>query len=186
MILLIDNYDSFTYNLFQQISGLGYDVTVVKNDQINVATVRRMNPSHIIISPGPKTPRDSGVSLDVIREFYTTTPILGICLGHQCLGEVFGVRTVAAKTIVHGKRDSVNHNNEGIFKDIPNPFTAARYHSLMIENVPDDFRLTAWADDNTIMGIAHSTYPVFGVQFHPESFMTEYGETLMRNFLACR
>jgi len=161
-------------------------VNVFKNDEITVDEIKALNPSHIIISPGPKTPQHSGVSLDVIREFYTITPILGVCLGHQCLGEVFGVHTIVAKTIVHGKRDSVHHNNQGIFKDIPNPFIAARYHSLMIEKVPDDFVLTAWSDDQTIMGIAHSTYPVFGVQFHPESFMTEYGDTLIRNFLTCR
>jgi len=186
MILLIDNYDSFTYNLFQQIARLGQEVTVVKNDEISIAVIRQLDPSHIVISPGPKTPRDSGISLDVIREFYTTKPILGVCLGHQCLGEVFGVQTVAAKSIVHGKRDRVHHTNDGIFKDIPNPFIAARYHSLMIKSIPNDFKRTAWADDDTIMGIAHNAYPVFGVQFHPESFMTEYGDILIRNFLACR
>ncbi len=186
MILLIDNYDSFTYNLYQQIARLGYDVTVVKHDQVTVHEIKKLAPSHIVISPGPKTPHDSGVSLDVIREFYRTMPILGVCLGHQCIGEVFGVRTVPAKQIIHGKRDTIYHTGEGLFKNIVNPFPAARYHSLMIEKLPENFVLTAWTEDKTIMGIAHETLPVFGVQFHPESFMTEYGDTLMRNFFACR
>lgn len=184
MILLIDNYDSFTYNLFQQISELEYDVVVVKHDNITIKEINKLKPTHIIISPGPKTPASSGISMDVIREFYKTIPILGVCLGHQCIGEVFGVRTVRAKTIVHGKTDEIYHNKTGLFKDIPSPFVAARYHSLMIDAVPEDFTLTAWSEDKTIMAIQHKKYPVFGVQFHPESFMTEYGDTLMRNFLS--
>jgi len=184
MILLIDNYDSFTYNLFQQIAKLGYEVLVVKHDEITIDEIKRLRPSRIIISPGPKTPSDSGISKDVIRQFYRTIPILGVCLGHQCIGEVFGVNTVKANEIVHGKTDEIYHNMVGPFKNIPSPFIAARYHSLMIDRLPDDFILTAWSKDKTIMAIQHKEYPVFGVQFHPESFMTEYGETMMRNFLS--
>ncbi|TAL15024.1 aminodeoxychorismate/anthranilate synthase component II [Patescibacteria group bacterium] len=186
MILLIDNYDSFTYNLYQQIASLGYDVVVAKHDEISIDEVEKMQPTHIVISPGPKTPQDSGVSMDVIRKFHKTTPILGVCLGHQCIGEVFGAKTIRAKEIVHGKTGSITHTPEGMFRGVPSPFLAARYHSLMIDKVPDGFTLTAWSDDKTIMGIAHNTYPLFGVQFHPESFMTEHGETIMRNFLTCQ
>jgi len=183
MILLIDNYDSFTYNLFQQIAGLGHNVTVVKNDEIDVEKIKKLNPSHIIISPGPGTPKDSGISMDVIRQFYATVPILGVCLGHQCIGDVFGSSTVAATRIVHGKADRINHNGKGLFIGIPNPFQAARYHSLMIDTVPANFTVTAWSDDKTIMAIQHDAYRLYGVQFHPESFMSENGELLMRNFL---
>lgn len=186
MILLIDNYDSFTYNLYQLIANLGYDVKVVKHDQITIEEIKKLDLSHIIISPGPKTPRDSGISIEVIREFYKTIPILGVCLGHQCIGEAFGTKTIAAKQIVHGKRGEVYHKGTGIFKGIHNPFVAARYHSLVIDNVPNDFTFTAWSDDKTIMAMEHNEYPVFGVQFHPESFMTSHGEVLMRNFLTCR
>lgn len=184
MIVLIDNYDSFTYNLFQQIESLGYDVRVFKHDKIRIDDIRNMNPSHIVISPGPKTPKDSGISLDVIREFYKDVPLLGVCLGHQCLGEVFGVRTVQALEVMHGKTDVIYHEQMGIFSRLPVPFRAARYHSLMVDAVPEDFVRTAWAADGTIMAMQHKDYPVFGVQFHPESFMTEYGDQLMRNFLS--
>jgi len=184
MILLIDNYDSFTYNLYQLVAALGYDVMVVKHDQIKIDDVRRLAPTHIIVSPGPKTPKDSGISMEVIKEFYTTIPILGVCLGHQCIGEVFGSKTIAATKIVHGKKDAIFHNSVGIFTDIPSPFQAARYHSLMVSDVPNDFTLTAWTDDKTIMAMQHNDYPLYGVQFHPESFMSEHGETLMRNFLS--
>ncbi len=184
MILLIDNYDSFTYNLYQQIAKLGYEVIVAKHDQISIEQIKQLSPTHIVISPGPKTPHESGISMDVIQEFYKTIPILGVCLGHQCIGEVFGSRTIRANAIVHGKSDLIMHTSEGLFKDIPNPFPAARYHSLMIDEVPDAFTLTAWSEDKTIMAIQHKSYPVFGVQFHPESFMTEHGEKLMRNFLS--
>lgn len=183
MILLIDNYDSFTYNLFQQIAALDYEVTIAKHDQISIDQIKKLAPSHIIISPGPKTPQDSGISMDVVRAFYETIPILGVCLGHQCIGEVFGATIVTSKKIMHGKPDSINHSSEGLFKHVPNPFLAARYHSLMINQVPEGFKLTAWSDDKTIMAIQHNTYPVYGVQFHPESFMTEYGKQIMKNFL---
>ena len=185
MILLIDNYDSFTYNLYQQIASLGYDVHVSKHDEITLDEIREMSPTHIVISPGPKAPSDSGISMDAIRKFYKTTPILGVCLGHQCIGEVFGSHTITAKEIVHGKSDSIIHASQGIFVGVSSPFMAARYHSLMIDQVPENFSLIAWSDDKTIMGIQHDDYPLFGVQFHPESFMTEYGDTIMRNFLAC-
>lgn len=184
MILLIDNYDSFTYNLFQQIATLGYDVQVVKHDEIDIDTIRSLAPSHIIISPGPKTPKESGISMDVIREFYKTVPILGVCLGHQCIGEVFGAPTITATAIVHGKADTIFHNGEGLFQGIPSPFQAARYHSLMVSRIPDDFIETAWSEDHTIMAMHHKTYPLFGVQFHPESFMTEHGDAIIRNFLS--
>ncbi len=184
MILLIDNYDSFTYNLYQLIAGLGHDVIVAKHDEIIVDQINQLGPSHIIISPGPKTPHESGISMDVIREFYKTIPILGVCLGHQCIGEVFGVNTITARMIVHGKADTIHHNGKGLFQGVPEPFQAARYHSLMIDSVPEGFNRTAWSNDETIMAIQHKTYQLYGVQFHPESFMTENGELIMRNFLA--
>jgi anthranilate synthase component 2 len=184
MILLIDNYDSFTYNLYQQIASLGHKVTVVKHDKITISWVKKLAPTHIIISPGPKTPRDSGICMEVIREYYKTTPILGVCLGHQCIGEVFGSLTIAAKHIVHGKSDIISHNSKGLFSGIPDKFPAARYHSLIVDRVPDNFTLSAWSNDGTIMAMQHNDYPLFGVQFHPESFMTEHGEALIRNFLA--
>ena len=184
MILLIDNYDSFTYNLYQQIATLGHKVIVVKHDKITMSRIKKLSPTHIVISPGPKTPLDSGMSMEVIREWYKTIPILGVCLGHQCIGEVFGAHTVPAKHIVHGKSDTITHNGKGLFSGIANQFLAARYHSLMIDKLPDNFTLSAWSNDGTIMAMQHNDYPVFGIQFHPESFMTEYGETIIRNFLA--
>lgn len=185
MVLIIDNYDSFTYNLYQQIARLGYEVVVKKHDEVDIAQIETLGPSHIIISAGPKRPKDSGVSLQVIKNFYTRTPILGVCLGHQCIGEVFGSTTVNAPVIVHGKTDAIRHEGQKIFKGVPNPLIAARYNSLVIDKVPDEFMLLARSDDNTIQAIAHKKYPVYGVQFHPESFMTEQGDVLMRNFLAC-
>lgn len=186
MILLIDNYDSFTYNLYQQIAGLGYLVLVVKHDAIDKEQVMGMGPTHIVISPGPKRPEDSGKSLEIIRRFYKTIPILGVCLGHQCIGEVFGSRTIQAPTIMHGKTDVIHHQQNGLFSGVPNPFRAARYHSLVVDTLPADFERTAWSSDDSIMGMQHSKYPVFGVQFHPESFMTEHGNKIMKNFLRCK
>ncbi len=186
MILLIDNYDSFTYNLFQQIASMGQDVLVKKHDEITIEQISLLQPTHIVISPGPKSPRDSGISMDVIRTFYKSVPILGVCLGHQCIAEVFGSKTVPATRVVHGKTDKIFHNQTGVFAFVPTPFVAARYHSLMSDSVPKNFVLSAWTEDKTIMGIQHKTYPVFGVQFHPESFMTEFGNIIIRNFLACR
>jgi anthranilate synthase/aminodeoxychorismate synthase-like glutamine amidotransferase len=184
MILLIDNYDSFTYNIFQQIETLGYNVHIAKHDEIDIRAIKKINPSHIVISPGPKSPKDSGVSMDVIQEFYKNIPILGVCLGHQCIGEVFGSKTIRSTKIVHGKAGLVTHVGAGLFDGVPNPFQAARYHSLMVNELPSGFIKTAWSDDGTIMAMQHKEYPLFGVQFHPESFMTEYGNEIMRNFLS--
>ncbi len=178
-ILLIDNYDSFTFNLYQQIERLGANVTVKKHD--NVGDV---NPyDAIVISPGPKTPTEAGDSCQVIREFYDKKPILGVCLGHQCIGEVFGSKTVRAPQVMHGKTSDLQHDEKGIFAGVTHPFKVARYHSLVVDEVPKDFQLTAWTEDNIIMGMQHREYPVFGVQFHPESFLTYEGDKLITNFL---
>lgn len=183
MILLIDNYDSFTYNLFQLISGIDKDVRVVKNDQITIDEIKKLAPSHIVISPGPGRPEESGMSREVIQTFYQTTPILGVCLGHQCIGSVFGSHIVQAPIIMHGKTDEIYHDESRLFTGIVYPLRVARYHSLVIEDVPSGFKKTAWSNDGSIMAIEHEAYPVFGVQFHPESFMSADGERLMRNFL---
>lgn len=183
MILLIDNYDSFSYNLYQQIEGLGAKVKVVEHDQITVEEVKKLQPEKIIISPGPKSPKDAGVSNQIIKECHTHTPILGVCLGHECIGEVFGAKVVRAKQILHGKTSKIYHSEDKLFKGLMNPFSAARYHSLILEKVPEDFTLTAWTKDNEIMAIQHKKHPLFGIQFHPESFLTEEGEKLMHNFL---
>ncbi|MEK7059413.1 MAG: aminodeoxychorismate/anthranilate synthase component II [Patescibacteria group bacterium] len=183
MVLIIDNYDSFTYNLYQQIAGLGHSVEVVKHDATALEVIETMKPSHIVISPGPGRPDDSGISLDVIRHFYKTTPILGVCLGHQCIGEVFGSRTVAAPTIMHGKADLIHHSGTGLFAGVVDPLEVARYHSLVVYAVPEGFERTAWSNDGSIMGMQHDEYPLYGVQFHPESFMTNDGMTIMSNFL---
>lgn len=183
MILLIDNYDSFTYNLYQQVSSFGCEVRVVKNDEVSIADIRKMAPSKIIISPGPGRPKDGGISMTVIREFYRDVPILGVCLGLEAIGEVFGVRVVPARIVMHGKTSEIYHNGVGLFKGVSRPFKAARYHSLILEKVPEDFELSAWTKDGEIMGIQHKVLPLCGVQFHPESFMTEEGERVMRNFI---
>ncbi len=183
MVLIIDNYDSFTYNLYQQIGSLGHEVKVVKHDLASLDDIAAMQPSHIIISPGPRRPDNSGISLDVIKHFYKTVPILGVCLGHQCIGQIFGSKIVNAPRIMHGKTDMIYHNRSGLFQGIDSPFEAARYHSLVIDSLPEGFTKTAWSDDGSIMGIQHETYPLYGVQFHPESFMTESGNKLMENFL---
>jgi anthranilate synthase/aminodeoxychorismate synthase-like glutamine amidotransferase len=183
MILIIDNYDSFTYNLFQQVGYLGEECLVVKNDEISVAQIGRMKPAKIIISPGPGRPCDSGISTAVIRKFYKKIPILGVCLGHECIGEIFGSEIGHAKRILHGATSRIHHEKIGIFKGIRNPFMAARYHSLIVKSVPKDFILTAWDEHKEIMAIQHKKYPLFGVQFHPESFMTKDGDKLMKNFL---
>jgi anthranilate synthase component 2 len=183
MILLIDNYDSFTYNLRNQIERQGREVTVVLNDKISLDEIRKLNPSKIVISPGPGRPEDAGITLEVIKELHRDIPILGVCLGHQAIGQVFGSRIVHAKQVLHGKTSEITHNGEGIFKGIPNPVVVARYHSLAVETCPEDFILSAWTKDNEIMAIRHKEYPLFGIQFHPESFMTESGEMMMKNFL---
>lgn len=183
MLLMIDNYDSFTYNLVQYFQCLGEDVRVYPHDEINVQEIKALAPSAIVISPGPKGPEDAGISLDVIRTFYQTIPILGICLGHQCLAYAFGGQIIPAKEILHGKTSNIIHHQHGLFENIPNPFNVTRYHSLAvdIQTLPHCFAIDAWADD-TIMAISHRTYPVFGVQFHPEAILTEHGMQLLANF----
>ena len=185
MLLLIDNYDSFTYNLFQYLSELGEEVRVFRNDKITLEEIERMKPERIVISPGPSTPQNAGISNDAIRYFGAKVPILGVCLGHQCIGYSYGGTVSSAKEIMHGKSSLVYHNNSGIFCGLSNPFPAIRYHSLAVvrEGLPDCLEITAWTEDNTIMGISHRQYAVEGVQFHPESFMTEAGKDILRNFL---
>ena len=185
MLLLIDNYDSFTYNLYQYLSELGAEVKVVRNNKTTVDEIEGMNPEQIIISPGPSTPQQAGVSNDVIRHFGSKLPLLGVCLGHQCVGYSYGGMVGSAAKIMHGKSSLIHHNNTGVFAEMPNPFSAIRYHSLAVERdgLPDCLEITAWTDDGEIMGIRHRSYPVQGVQFHPESFMTEKGKELLKNFL---
>ena len=185
MILLIDNYDSFTYNLYQYLSELGQEVTVVRNDETSLETIADMAPEKIVVSPGPCTPESAGISNDVIRYFGSRTPTLGVCLGHQCVGYAYGGTVGGAGEIMHGKMSLVHHDGRGVFKGLPNPFEAIRYHSLAIfrEGLPDDLEVTAWTDRGIIMGVRHRRYPVEGVQFHPESIMTNVGHDLLRNFL---
>jgi len=185
MLLLIDNYDSFTYNLFQYLSELGEEVKVVRNDKITLDEIERISPERIVISPGPSTPLKAGISNDVILHFGAKVPILGVCLGHQCIGYAYGGTIGPASDIMHGKSSLVYHNNSGILCGLPNPFPAIRYHSLVVvrDGLPDCLEITAWTEDNTIMGIHHRQYPVEGIQFHPESFMTHVGKDILRNFL---
>ena len=185
MILVIDNYDSFTYNLVQQLGELGAEITVIRNDQLTLEEVRRLNPSHIVISPGPGTPDDGGVSLDVISEFGPTIPVLGVCLGHQCIGQAFGGVVKRAPRLMHGKTSLIHHDDSALFNGLSNPFVATRYHSLIVEqsSLPDCLIVTARTEDGEIMGVRHVEYPVFGVQFHPESILTIEGPQLLRNFL---
>ena len=185
MILMIDNYDSFTYNLVQYLSELGEKVAVFRNDKITVQKIKKLKPKKIVISPGPGTPLEAGVSNDIIRELSGSIPILGVCLGHQCIGHVFGGKIVRAKKIMHGKVSEVFHNKKGIFCAIENPFVATRYHSLLIENksFPSVLELTAWTKDKEIMGVRHRSHPTFGVQFHPESILTTAGKKILKNFL---
>lgn len=186
MIVMIDNYDSFTYNLVQYFGELGVRVRTFRNDAVSVDEVRRLRPSGIVISPGPGGPQDAGVSCDVIRELSGTVPLLGVCLGHQCIGHVFGARIVRAARLMHGKTSPVYHGRTGIFKGVTNPFSATRYHSLIIENrsVPACLEVIARTKENEIMGIRHRTLPVWGVQFHPESIMTAEGMQILRNFIS--
>jgi len=183
MLIIIDNYDSFTYNLFQQIKNLGVEVKVLKNDKTTLKELEKLNPKQIVISPGPGRPEDSGISPKVIKKFYKKTPILGVCLGHQTIGEVFGVKVIHAKSILHGKTSNIYHTEDKLFTGAKNPFKAARYHSLAIEEVPKGFELTAWDESDEIMAIHHQRYPLYGIQFHPESFMTTEGTKIMKNFL---
>jgi anthranilate synthase component 2 len=188
MLLLIDNYDSFTYNLFQYLSELGEDVAVVRNDKATLEDIDSMKPQRIVISPGPSTPLQAGISNKVIKHFGSRLPILGVCLGHQCIGYSYGGAVGQAPVIMHGKSSLIHHNHRGVFAGLPNPFSAIRYHSLVVrrDTLPDCLEITAWTDDGTIMGLRHRRYPVEGVQFHPESFMTQCGKDILRNFLTLR
>lgn len=184
MIIVIDNYDSFTYNLVQYLGELGQEIQVYRNDQVTVEEVRAMQPDHIVISPGPGDPHDGGISLELLRELGPTTPIFGVCLGHQCIGEAFGGQVVRAPRLMHGKTSRVYHNGEGLFNGIPSPFQATRYHSLIVqEPLPDCLEVTAFTSQGEVMGVRHKEYPVVGVQFHPESILTEHGKRILQNFL---
>ncbi len=185
-VLVIDNYDSFTYNLVQYLGELGADVQVRRNDQITLGEIEAMQPAHILISPGPGRPEDAGISVDVIRQFGPATPVLGVCLGHQAIGVVYGGTVCRAAVPMHGKTSTVVHDGKGLFKGITEPFQAGRYHSLMIarDNVPPDLEVAAHTlEDGTIMAVRHRTHPVHGVQFHPESVLTDEGRRILRNFL---
>ena len=193
MLLMIDNYDSFTYNLVQYLGELGQDVRVYRNDQITIDEITALEPDHIVVSPGPCTPNEAGVSVAVIRAFAGKIPILGVCLGHQSIGQAFGGRIVHARAIMHGKTSMIHHLNTGVFHGLENPFEATRYHSLVIdrEGLPDCLEVTAWTQDahgepDEIMGVRHRTVAVEGVQFHPESILTRHGHDLLRNFLEGR
>lgn len=185
MILVIDNYDSFTYNLVQELGELGAELYVARNDQITLEDIRALNPSHIVISPGPGTPDDSGISLAVIEAFGPTTPLLGVCLGHQSIGQVFGGVVKRAPKLMHGKTSRIRHNGEGIFAGLDQDFQATRYHSLVVEEatLPAVLEITARSEDGEIMGLRHRQYPIVGVQFHPESILTPDGMKLLQNFL---
>ncbi|MFZ5483052.1 MAG: aminodeoxychorismate/anthranilate synthase component II [Pseudomonadota bacterium] len=185
MLLMIDNYDSFTYNLVQYFGELGEDVKVIRNDEIDIAGVAALNPARIVISPGPCTPTEAGISVPLIQAMAGKIPLLGVCLGHQSIGQAFGGRIIHAKQLMHGKTSPIHHADIGVFRGLPNPFTATRYHSLVIERetLPECLEITAWTEDGEIMGVRHKTLAVEGVQFHPESVLTEHGHALLRNFL---
>ena len=185
MILLIDNYDSFTYNLYQYLCELGADVHVVRNDQVTLEDIEALAPERIVVSPGPNSPYKAGISNDVIRHFGSRVPTLGVCLGHQCIGYAYGGTVDRAGEVMHGKSSLIHHDGKGVFQGLPNPFEAIRYHSLAIyrEGLPDSLEVTAWTDKGIIMGVRHKEYQVEGIQFHPESIMTEVGKDLLRNFL---
>ncbi len=187
MLLLIDNYDSFTYNLFQYFSELGEQVVVQRNDKTTIEEIEKLKPQRIVISPGPSNPENAGISNDAIKHFGPKLPLLGVCLGHQCIGYSYGATVGQAKQIMHGKSSLIHHSNQGVFPGLPNPFPPIRYHSLSVkrEGLPDCLEITAWTEDedNEIMGLKHKQHPVEGVQFHPESFMTGAGKDILRNFL---
>jgi len=192
LIIVIDNYDSFTYNLVQYLGELGEEFPVAKqievyrNDKINLETLRRLKPDGIVISPGPGRPNDAGISLEIIRELGPTLPVLGVCLGHQCIGQIFGGKVIAAPVLMHGKTSEIHHTGKGVFQGLEQPFKATRYHSLIVErdNLPDVLEITAWIEGGMIMGLRHREYPhIQGVQFHPESILTVQGKALLRNFV---
>lgn len=185
MILMIDNYDSFTYNLVQYLGELGQNIKVFRNDKINISKIKKLRPERIVISPGPGRPEDAGISCAVIKEFAGRIPILGVCLGHQCLGYVYAGKIIGAKRLMHGKTSRIYHNKQTIFRGIPDPFEATRYHSLIVErkSLPECLQIIAWTKDNEIMGLKHKRYPLWGVQFHPESILTKVGKDILRNFL---
>lgn len=185
MLLILDNYDSFTYNLVQYFGELGAEMKIFRNDKITVEDVKRLAPERICISPGPCTPNEAGISLEVIREMGANTPILGVCLGHQSIGQVYGGDVVRADRLMHGKTSPIHHEGRSVFAGMPEPFQATRYHSLIVkrETLPEDLQITAWTDEGEIMGLMHKEHPVHGVQFHPESILTEQGKKLLENFL---
>lgn len=185
MILVIDNYDSFTYNLVQYFGELGADPLVRRNDEITLAEISALKPERIVISPGPCTPKEAGISCDVLREFGGKLPIFGVCLGHQCMGDVYGGEVVRADRLMHGKTSPIIHTGKNVFTGLPCPFEATRYHSLLVrrESLPDCLEITAWTEEGEIMGLAHKELPVYGVQFHPESILTSEGKRLLGNFL---
>jgi len=186
MILMIDNYDSFTYNLVQYLGELGQKLVVVRNDQVTLEEIKQRNPQSIVISPGPGSPKDAGISNALINAFAGSIPILGVCLGHQCIGEVFGGQVVRAGRLMHGKTSPIYHRKTGLFRNLPSPFEATRYHSLIVRRrgLPKALAVTAWTKEGEIMGLQHVRDPVYGVQFHPESILTKAGKDLLRNFLA--
>jgi anthranilate synthase component 2 len=186
VLLMIDNYDSFTYNLVQYLGELGQEVKVVRNDELTVDAIEALEPERIVLSPGPCTPNEAGVSLDLIKRFAGRVPILGVCLGHQAIGQAFGGKVVHAQTLMHGKVSQIHHTGKGVFAGLPTPYQATRYHSLAIERAscPEELELTAWTDDGEIMGVRHRSLEVEGVQFHPESILTEHGHALLRNFVS--
>jgi len=185
MLLMIDNYDSFTYNLVQYLGELGADVKVVRNDEVTVEQVEAMHPDRIVISPGPCSPNEAGISLGVIERLGNRVPILGVCLGHQAIGQAYGGKVVHAKTLMHGKTSPIRHSGRGVFSGLPSPFTATRYHSLAVEreSLPGALEVTAWTEDGEIMGLVHRDFHVEGVQFHPESILTGHGHAMLKNFL---
>jgi len=186
LILVIDNYDSFTYNLVQYLGEMGQDISVFRNDAITLVEIETMRPNKIVISPGPCTPKEAGISVDLIKTFGPTIPILGVCLGHQAIGEAYGGDIVRAERLMHGKTSMILHDGKSVYQGLPNPFEATRYHSLIIrkESIPDCLEITSWTDAGEIMGVRHKLYPVEGVQFHPESILTLVGKDLLRNFLS--